>query len=141
MPERADRDRLSLPLLRIRRPGRRLPGLRVDVGIERAGLVIGERAGALQDPDVVVLVHRDAADLADQPIVGQRLGPARIDLEARVVLAGRLAAGKVVAVVKRIGQRLVVAGILGDRQTREGQAATHDREQTRVACFRHFCRP
>ena len=49
----------------------------------RALLVVGERARPLQQPDVVVGTDRDARHLAQQPVVGQRLGPERIDLELR----------------------------------------------------------
>jgi hypothetical protein len=55
---------------------------------ERAGrrqrgalLVVGERLGALHDPDVIALVDRHAGRLAHQPAVWQGLGPERIDLE------------------------------------------------------------
>jgi hypothetical protein len=46
-------------------------------------LALGERAGAVRDPKVVVLVEADAGDLPEQPVVGQRLGKERIDLELR----------------------------------------------------------
>jgi hypothetical protein len=32
---------------------------------------------------MVLRVDEDAADLADDPMIGQRLGPARVDLEFR----------------------------------------------------------
>ncbi len=37
----------------------------------------------MNDPDMILRVHRDADGLAHDPMVGQRLGPQRIDLEAR----------------------------------------------------------
>jgi hypothetical protein len=43
--------------------------------------VFGQRARPLVDPDMVLRVDRHAADLAHDPIVGQRLGPERIDFE------------------------------------------------------------
>ena len=50
-----------------------------------AFLVVGERARPLQHPDMVVGIDGDARHLAQQPVVGQRLGPERIDLELRRV--------------------------------------------------------
>src|SRR5262249_16479925 len=44
-----------------------------------------QRTGALHDPDVIALVDRDAGDLAERPVVRQRLRPRRIDLEFRHV--------------------------------------------------------
>src|SRR5207302_3616039 len=38
---------------------------------------------AMDDPDVVLLVDPDADRHAEQPVIGQRLGPQRIDLEDR----------------------------------------------------------
>jgi hypothetical protein len=55
----------------------------VGDGIGRARLVTGQRPWALYDPDVVVAIHGDAADLAEQPIVRQRIRPVRYDLETR----------------------------------------------------------
>src|SRR6185295_2323476 len=42
-----------------------------------------QRTAAVDDPDMVLRVHRDANGLAHDPVVGQGLGPQRIDLEAR----------------------------------------------------------
>ena len=42
-----------------------------------------ERAGAMNDPDVILRVDRDADRLAEDPVVRQRLGPQRIDFEPR----------------------------------------------------------
>ncbi len=42
-----------------------------------------ERVGAaVDDPDVVLRVDRDAGDRAEEPVIRQRLGPERVDLEA-----------------------------------------------------------
>ena len=46
-------------------------------------LAIGQRAGAVHDPDMILRVDIDAADLADDPIVRQRLRPSGVDLELR----------------------------------------------------------
>ena len=37
----------------------------------------------MDDPDVILRVHRHADRRAEQPVVGERLRPHRIDLEAR----------------------------------------------------------
>ena len=50
------------------------------VGVSFARL---ERARAVNDPDMILRVHRDADGLAHQPVVRQRLGPQRIDFESR----------------------------------------------------------
>jgi len=42
-----------------------------------------ERAPAMNDPDVILRVDRDANGLAHDPVIGQRLGPQGIDLKAR----------------------------------------------------------
>ena len=51
--------------------------------LRRALLVLGQRTRPMNDPDMVLRIDRDAADLAHDPVVGQRLGPERIDLEFR----------------------------------------------------------
>ncbi|MBN9554766.1 MAG: hypothetical protein J0H61_08850 [Alphaproteobacteria bacterium] len=66
------------------------------------GLHIFQRLRAMDDPDIVVLVHVQPDGVAHQPMVGQRLGPERIDLEFR---------------------HHDVAGILGLRGRRRGQKA------------------
>ena len=56
--------------------------------IERcAFLVVGQRARPLKHPDVVLRVDGDAADLAEDPVVRQRLRPVRIDPERRALRA------------------------------------------------------
>jgi hypothetical protein len=47
-----------------------------------------EAARPMDDPDMIALVDRDTRDLADRPVVGQRLRPERIDLELRHLLGG-----------------------------------------------------
>ena len=42
-----------------------------------------ERPGAMNDPDVILAIHRHADRLAEYPVVGERLGPERVDLEPR----------------------------------------------------------
>ena len=37
----------------------------------------------MDDPDVIVCVHGDADGLAENPVIGERLGPSEIDFEAR----------------------------------------------------------
>jgi hypothetical protein len=52
--------------------------------IERcAFLVVGQRAWTVDHPDIPLPVDGDAADLADDPAVGQRLWPGGIDGESR----------------------------------------------------------
>ena len=54
----------------------------------------GERARALEDPDVVLSVHGHAADLPQDPIVRQLLRPRGVELELRRAFGGdRLRAG------------------------------------------------
>ena len=60
------------------RGGHPAPG-RARLEIRRRALVAGQGPGALDDPDVVMLVHRDAGHLPDQPLVRQRPRPGRID--------------------------------------------------------------
>src|SRR5438105_4682114 len=43
----------------------------------------GDRTGTVENPDVVVLIDGYSADIADHPVVGQRLGPSRIKHKAR----------------------------------------------------------
>ena len=61
-------------------------------------LALVERTRALHDPDIVEAVGADARDLAEQPVVRQRLRPERIDLELRhrdlVTLSERGAGGE-----------------------------------------------
>src|SRR5215469_9054587 len=68
--------------------GRRVAADRLIAALGALVAII-HRARALADPDVVILVHKDAADLPEDPIVRQRLGPARIDLEFRRLLRDR----------------------------------------------------
>src|SRR6202158_6273874 len=42
-----------------------------------------DRTGTVVNPDVVVLIDGYSADVADHPVVGQRLGPSRIEHKAR----------------------------------------------------------
>jgi hypothetical protein len=49
----------------------------------RPYLAVAERARPVHDPDVVVLVDGHARDLAQDPVVRQRLRPERVDLELR----------------------------------------------------------
>src|SRR4029077_18269880 len=46
-------------------------------------VAIVHRARALADPNVVVLIDEDAADLTEDPILRERLGPTRVDFEFR----------------------------------------------------------
>src|SRR3972149_4056605 len=47
------------------------------------GLALGQRTGAVGEPDVVALVDGDAGDLAEDPVVGQGLRPEGVYLEGR----------------------------------------------------------
>jgi hypothetical protein len=48
-----------------------------------------ERAGAMDDPDMVVGIDRYADRLAQQPVVGQRLGPHRVHFKSRRLISTR----------------------------------------------------
>ena len=64
-----------------RRRGRAALGLRrILLGGE---IALVERARPLHHPDVIEAIDPDAGDLAEQPVVGQGLGPERIDQELR----------------------------------------------------------
>jgi hypothetical protein len=52
-------------------------------------LVVRERARPLEHPDIVLRIDRHAADLTEDPVVGQRLWPVRIDAKRRALRAGR----------------------------------------------------
>src|SRR5206468_839648 len=52
-------------------------------------VAIVHRARALADPNVVVLIDEDAADLTEDPIVWERLGPTRVDFEFRRDVRGK----------------------------------------------------
>ena len=54
--------------------------LRVGRRLDLPGV---ERGGAVHDPDVVAVVHRYAYGRTNHPVVGQRPGPQRVDLEDR----------------------------------------------------------
>src|SRR4030095_15833449 len=59
-------------------------------------LVVGERARAMDHPDMPLRIDGDAADLAEQPVVRQRLWPRRVAVEGRDVtgMRGRRRRGK-----------------------------------------------
>ena len=64
-----------------RRAGAALPRRRLQL---EPLLVVAERGrAAMNDPHVVVLVHRDADRGSEHPVIGQRFGPQRIHLEGR----------------------------------------------------------
>jgi hypothetical protein len=63
-------------------PADRLP-FRVLAGNDRRpGIGLAERTRAVVDPDVVVRVDEDAADVADDPIVREHLWPGGVEHEA-----------------------------------------------------------
>jgi hypothetical protein len=64
-----------------RRRGRAALGLRRILG--RAFFVVEQGRGAMDDPDVIVAIDRNARDLPEDPIAGQRLRPERLRLEFR----------------------------------------------------------
>src|SRR6516225_4936862 len=66
-------------------------GVAADRLVATLGALVAiiHRARTLADPDIVVLVHEDAADLPEDPIVRQRFRPAGIDLEFRRLLRDR----------------------------------------------------
>ena len=52
--------------------------------VQRGALLVGgQAAGALDDPDIVRGVDRNAGDLAENPVVRQRFRPERVHLHAR----------------------------------------------------------
>src|SRR4029077_14263751 len=58
--------------------------------LERSAfLLVDQRSRAVDDPHMVARVDGDAGDLAEDPVVGQRLGPGSVDLEAARGLASR----------------------------------------------------
>ena len=78
---------------------RRTAALVGQLRLERLLLVRQRRRAAMDHPDVVALVHRDADRRAEHPVVRQRLRPVGIDLEVRrlhgvLALAGQLARDK-----------------------------------------------
>jgi hypothetical protein len=78
-------------------------------------LALVERARTLHDPDVVEPIDPDAGDLAEEPVVGKRLGPGRVDQE--LGNAADLGDGG-----------LVDDGGLGERRSRDG--GRHDKRQS-----------
>ena len=56
---------------------------RAGQGPIEPGLLVGQRTRPVIDPDMVVPVDIEAADLAENPVIGQRLGPRWIDNETR----------------------------------------------------------
>ena len=60
-------------------------GVAADRLVAALGALVAiiHRARPLADPNVVVLVHEDAADLPQDPILGHGLGPSRVDLKFR----------------------------------------------------------
>jgi hypothetical protein len=46
------------------------------------GFVSGKCVGAMNDPHVILSIHRHADRHTDVPVVGQWLGPKRVDLES-----------------------------------------------------------
>src|SRR6516162_8542307 len=63
-----------------------------------------KRTGTMVNPDVVTPVHEDSADVADNPVVRQGLGPGRVEHKARGApfMVGR----------KRLGEALQNSGLL-----------------------------
>jgi len=78
-------------------------------------LAVERRAAAMDDPDVVVGVDADADGAAHAPVVRQRLGPHRIDFEAR-----RLHRGLAFRVGGALEERLT--GRQEGRENHEGRA-------------------
>jgi hypothetical protein len=60
----------------------------------RALLVVGQRARPLEHPNVVLSIDRHAADLAEDPVVRQRLRPKRIDTEGGTLRLHRAGGAK-----------------------------------------------
>ena len=61
---------------------------------QRAGVGGRERPRAVVDPDVIAAVHVHPADVADDPVVRQRLGPGRVEHEARPAVGRRRRPGQ-----------------------------------------------
>jgi hypothetical protein len=53
----------------------------------RSGMYLAgfQRSGAMNDPHMILGIHRHADGLAQNPMIGQRLGPQGIHFEARSV--------------------------------------------------------
>jgi hypothetical protein len=68
-----------------------LAGRRILLG---CALPLGERGRPVHQPDAVMAVDRDAGDLAQDPVVRQRLRPERIDLELRYGVVGKSRRGR-----------------------------------------------
>src|SRR5262245_49795150 len=54
-----------------------------DAFVASTDLIAFGGLSAIQEPDVIHVIHMDAGDLLHAPAIGQRLGPERIDLEDR----------------------------------------------------------
>jgi hypothetical protein len=52
----------------------------------RRFFIIGKRARPLDNPDMILRVDRHACGLSHDPVIRQRLGPGRVDLELRQVV-------------------------------------------------------
>ena len=55
----------------------------------RTKLAIAQRARTLHDPDVPALVDSDAGDLAENPVIRERLRPERVHLQLRCRVSSR----------------------------------------------------
>ena len=77
----ADEIAFRIELEHGRRAGAALAGRRIQL---EALLVVAERRrSAMDDPDVIALIDRHADRRSEDPMIGQRLGPERIDFEVR----------------------------------------------------------
>src|SRR5712692_7597203 len=73
-------------LIELHNRRRRLAAFRCRRIDRSAFFVVGQRARPLIDPDMVMAVYRNAADLSEDPVVRQWLGPERIYAELRNAL-------------------------------------------------------
>ena len=76
----ADQRALGIELEHRRRRGAALVR---QMRFERLLLLGQRRRPAMNHPDVIAIVNRDTDRRAEHPVVGQRLGPQRVDLEVR----------------------------------------------------------
>ena len=92
--------------------GRRAAAAFADAQLERALVRVKGRRTAMDDPDVIALVHPDADRRPEQPVVRKRFGPQRIDFED---------GGDNAAAAAFFRRRLLVEHALAGAERRESQ--------------------
>jgi len=87
----------------------------------RALFVVEQGCRAVDDPDVVLPVDRDAGDLTENPVFRQRLRPVRLGLELRHA---------------RLGDGVRRSRYGGDKGSRNGPQGTHHDSSPKRRQFR-----